>query len=56
MNEDIQFILDSTKEAMEGAITHLSKRLLTIRAGKASPAMLDVPYLYSLGKNQSLQT
>jgi len=41
MNEDIQFILDSTKEAMEGAITHLSKRLLTIRAGKASPAMLQ---------------
>ncbi|WP_299208628.1 ribosome recycling factor [uncultured Dokdonia sp.] len=41
MNEDIQFILDSTKESMEGAITHLSKRLLTIRAGKASPAMLQ---------------
>lgn len=41
MNEDIQFILDSTKEAMEGAINHLNKRLLTIRAGKASPAMLQ---------------
>ena len=41
MNEDIQFILDSTKEAMEGAIKHLNKRLLTIRAGKASPAMLQ---------------
>lgn len=41
MNEEIQFILDSTKESMEGAITHLSKRLLTIRAGKASPSMLQ---------------
>ncbi|WP_299678126.1 ribosome recycling factor [uncultured Dokdonia sp.] len=41
MNEEIQFILDSTKEAMEGAINHLAKRLLTIRAGKASPAMLQ---------------
>ena len=41
MNEEIQFILDSTKEAMDGAITHLSKRLLTIRAGKASPAMIQ---------------
>jgi ribosome recycling factor len=26
---------------MEGAISHLKKRLLTIRAGKASPAMLQ---------------
>jgi len=41
MNEEIQFILDSTNEAMEAAIKHLSKRLLTIRAGKASPAMLQ---------------
>lgn len=41
MNEEIQFILDSTKESMEGAISHLKKRLLTIRAGKASPAMLQ---------------
>ena len=41
MNEEIQFILDSTKESMDGAITHLSKRLLTIRAGKASPAMIQ---------------
>lgn len=41
MNEEIQFILDSTKEAMEDAISHLQKRLNTIRAGKASPAMLQ---------------
>jgi ribosome recycling factor len=41
MNEDIKFILDSTKESMIGALGHLSKRLLTIRAGKASPAMLQ---------------
>ena len=41
MNEEIQFTLDATKEAMEKAITHLHKRLLTIRAGKASPTMLQ---------------
>ncbi len=41
MNEDLKFILDSAKEAMENALTHLGKRLLTIRAGKASPAMLQ---------------
>lgn len=39
--EDIQFILDATEEAMGNAITHLQKRLLTIRAGKASPTMLQ---------------
>ena len=41
MNEDLKFIIDSAKEAMDNAITHLGKRLLTIRAGKASPAMLQ---------------
>jgi ribosome recycling factor len=40
MNEEIQFILDSTKEAMESAISHLIKQLANIRAGKASPNML----------------
>ena len=40
MNEDIQFIIDSTKEAMDNAISHLKKQFLNIRAGKASPAML----------------
>lgn len=40
MKEEIDFILDSTKEAMQAAIAHLEKKLLNIRAGKASPAML----------------
>ncbi|WP_108866537.1 ribosome recycling factor [Aquimarina aquimarini] len=40
MNEEIDFIIDSTKEAMQAAIAHLEKKLLNIRAGKASPAML----------------
>ena len=40
MNEDIQFILDATKEAMVNAIKHLEKQFVNIRAGKASPAML----------------
>ena len=38
--EEIGFILDSTKETMNGSITHLEKAFLNIRAGKASPAML----------------
>lgn len=40
MNEDIQFILDSTKESMDAALKHLEKQFVNIRAGKASPAML----------------
>lgn len=41
MNEDIKFILDTAREAMANAISHLGKRLGTIRAGKASPSMLQ---------------
>ena len=38
--EEIEFILDSTKESMNGSLAHLEKEFLNIRAGKASPAML----------------
>lgn len=41
MNEEIEFILDTAKEAMNNAIEHLMKELRTIRAGKATPAMLS---------------
>jgi len=40
MNEDVQFILDTAKEAMDNALKHLEKQFVNIRAGKASPAML----------------
>ena len=40
MNDDIIFIIDSTKEAMDNALKHLEKQFVNIRAGKASPAML----------------
>ncbi|PKP26981.1 MAG: ribosome recycling factor [Bacteroidetes bacterium HGW-Bacteroidetes-2] len=40
MTEEINFLLDSTDEAMLKAIKHLEKQFLNIRAGKASPAML----------------
>ena len=40
MNEELQFILDSAKESMEGAVKHLENELLNIRAGKANPVML----------------
>lgn len=41
MEEEIQFILDTAKEAMANALLHLEKKLVNIRAGKASPSMLN---------------
>ena len=41
MQEEVDFILEHTEEKMKAAIAHLDKELLHIRAGKASPAMLD---------------
>jgi len=40
MNEELDFIIDSTKELMQNSILHLEKEFRNIRAGKASPAMI----------------
>lgn len=41
MNEDVSFILDDVQDSMRKAIVHLESELTKIRAGKASPTMLD---------------
>ena len=41
MSEDLSFIMESTEDSMKKAINHLEAELLKIRAGKASPQMLD---------------
>ncbi|MDP4205681.1 MAG: ribosome recycling factor [Bacteroidota bacterium] len=41
MNEDVQLIFDLTIEKMDAAVQHLDDELAHIRAGKASPRMLD---------------
>lgn len=41
MNEEVKFILDTTNESMDGAMSHLEKAFIKIRAGKASPVMLS---------------
>lgn len=41
MVEECQFVYDVAKEGMSKAITHLEKEFQKIRAGKASPAMLE---------------
>jgi ribosome recycling factor len=41
MSEDLSKILADTESAMKKAINHLEAELIKIRAGKASPTMLD---------------
>ncbi|GAA5025944.1 ribosome-recycling factor [Marivirga lumbricoides] len=39
--EEIELVLEDTKDLMEKAIQHTKSELLKIRAGKASPSMLE---------------
>lgn len=41
MSEELDLILDDAESTMKKAISHLEAELTKIRAGKASPAMLD---------------
>lgn len=52
--EEIEFILDSTKESMSDSVAHLEKEFLNIRAGKASPAMLGSVFVDYYGSQTPL--
>src|ERR1700761_1721637 len=41
MSEDLEFILEDTRDNMQKALNHLESELIKIRAGKASPQMLE---------------
>jgi ribosome recycling factor len=41
MSEDLEFILEETQDSMKKALDHLETELIKIRAGKASPQMLE---------------
>ncbi len=41
MNEEIQMLMEETIDRMEHALTHLDHELAHIRAGKASPRMIE---------------
>lgn len=41
MQEEIELCLEDAEDNMKGAISHLEKEFQKIRAGKASPAMLE---------------
>jgi ribosome recycling factor len=52
--EEIEFILDSTRESMAGSIAHLEKEFLNIRAGKATPQMLGGVFVDYYGSQTPL--
>ena len=54
MTEEINFILESAKEAMLGSVAHLEKAFLNIRAGKASPQMLGGGFVDYYGSQTPL--
>ncbi|MFZ2899554.1 MAG: ribosome recycling factor [Saprospiraceae bacterium] len=41
MQEDMQLQMEIVKEGMAGALEHLQRELTHVKAGKASPAMVD---------------
>ena len=41
MSEEIQFLLEETKESMQNALVHLEREFQKIRTGKSSAQMLD---------------
>jgi len=54
MEEELDFIMESTEEAMNGSIAHLEKEFINIRAGKATPAMLGGVFVDYYGSQTPL--
>ncbi len=52
--EEINFIIDTAKEGMENALSHLDKQLIRIRAGKATPSMLSTVMVDYYGSSTPL--
>lgn len=41
MNEDVELIIEETKDRMQHALEHLEHELARLRAGRSNPALLD---------------
>jgi ribosome recycling factor len=54
MTEELNMVFDLAKESMQSSLNHLSNELLKIRAGKASPNMLDGIFVDYYGANTPL--
>lgn len=55
MNEDIQLYIDDARELMNKALVHLEGELSSVRAGKASAAMLSGVFVDYYGNSTPLQ-
>lgn len=55
MNEDVQFIIEETKEAMMKSLKHLEDELGRIRAGRANPNMVSAVRVEYYGSPTPLQ-
>jgi ribosome recycling factor len=55
MEDEIEFLLDTLKEQMNKAITHLEHEYRSIRAGKANPSMLGTVMVEYYGSMTPLQ-
>ena len=52
--EDFEIIIDTIEELMKNSVTHLDKSFLNIRAGKATPMMLNSVSIDYFGTNTPL--
>jgi ribosome recycling factor len=54
MEEEVELLMDITKEKMDKALSYLKDELLKLRAGKANPHMLDGVMVDYYGANTPL--
>lgn len=54
MNEEVELILEETKERMEKALEHLEYELARLRAGRATPTLLEGITVDYYGVNTAL--
>ena len=54
MNEDVELILEETKDRMQHALAHLEHELARLRAGRSNPALLDGVTVDYYGVNSPL--
>jgi ribosome recycling factor len=54
MNEEIELIIEEVRERMEKALEHLEHELARLRAGRATPALLDGVTVDYYGVNSPL--
>lgn len=54
MNEEVELILEETKDRMQKALDHLEHELARLRAGRATPALLDGIIVDYYGVNSPL--